>query len=682
MKLKTSRHLLVATTAIGLAFAAAPSAFAQETDHLGADRAQIAKGDMGFAGSNVAGGVADLVNQRRGRSFGAAAELVVDGSHTGRNGVQHLRMHQEVDGLRVHGSYVKAAVNGSGRVTHLIERTSASNGRRVGATVSAAEAIEVAKSLNFGAGRPGSFFYKEPSAEKVLIARKNGQLEEGYLVETWSGASNQLYETLVSGNGRVVSRELRTANDTYNIFADHPGVSQQTIVQGAGSGNAESPIGWLSGSQTSLVIRGNNVSAYLDRDANNVIDGGGTAITDGNFVTNHLPFQAPTVQDNQEVAVQNLFYLNNIIHDSLYRNGFVEAVGNFQEDNFGRGGAGGDSVNAEAQDGSGTNNANFATPSDGSNPRMQMFLWTLTNPGRDGDLDSDIVWHEYGHGLTWRMIGSMSGSVSGAIGEGMSDVLAILNNGRDTVGEYSTNDPEGIRSAAYTNYPRTIGDFGGSSVHFDGEIYAATIWRLSEIANAAGIDNQGVLDVLVDGMNFTPAGPDYLDMRDGILAASSGDFTCMVWEAFSDYGMGEGASFNIRTGGNPRNRIQISESFTVPAACTGGSPPPPPPPPPPPGAFSVDGLTGSASSQGRNRWNATATVSVIDANSASAGGVSMTGTWSNGSSGSCTTATAGTCSVSLGGLRNNRDSSVTFTVNTLDGAPATGSPLSVTINRP
>ena len=127
--------------------------------------------------------------------------------------------------------------------------------------------------------------------------------------------------------------------------------------------------------------------------------------------------------------------MNNIIHDQLYDHGFTEGALNFQEDNFGNGGAGSDSVNAEAQDGNGTNNANFATPSDGSNPRMQMFVWTTTSPKRDGDLDSDIVWHEYGHGLTWRMIGSMSGSISGAIGEGMSDVLAILKNGRDTVGD-------------------------------------------------------------------------------------------------------------------------------------------------------------------------------------------------------------------------------------------------------
>ena len=79
---------------------------------------------------------------------------------------------------------------------------------------------------------------------------------------------------------------------------------------------------------------------------------------------------------NKNVAAQNLFYLNNVIHDELYKHGFTEAAGNFQENNFGRGGRGKDLVNAEAQDGEGTDNANFATPKDGQNPRMQMYLWT------------------------------------------------------------------------------------------------------------------------------------------------------------------------------------------------------------------------------------------------------------------------------------------------------------------
>ena len=64
---------------------------------------------------------------------------------------------------------------------------------------------------------------------------------------------------------------------------------------------------------------------------------------------------------------------------------------------------------------------------------------------RDSALDSDIMYHEYGHGLTWRMIGGMSGPMAGAIGEGMGDVLAILINENDRVGEYagvgSAGDP-------------------------------------------------------------------------------------------------------------------------------------------------------------------------------------------------------------------------------------------------
>ena len=76
------------------------------------------------------------------------------------------------------------------------------------------------------------------------------------------------------------------------------------------------------------------------------------------------------------MAVQNLFYLNNVIHDTLYDAGFTEAAGNFQENNFSTKQGESDSVNAEAQDGGGIDNANFATPPDGVNPRMQMYLWT------------------------------------------------------------------------------------------------------------------------------------------------------------------------------------------------------------------------------------------------------------------------------------------------------------------
>ena len=673
MKFIKSTRFLAGVAAIAMATSLATPGFAQDADtHLKAKKAKTFQGSALNSKASSNSAIADFIAEQNGQP-GTGPNLIVDSTYNGKNGRTHMRLHQEVDGLRVHGSYVKAAAGADGKLVHLVERTTRGNGQKLKANISAETAISAAVAKNFGADKGAEFFHKAPSAEKVWIARDNGALEEGYLVENWSETDNRLYHTLVDGKGKVVDNELRTAEDSYNVYTDHPLAGPQTVVNGPGAGNAQSPSGWLSGPQTTRDIRGNNVSAYLDRDNNNGTDGGGTAVTDGNFLAQHFDTQSPLFSDNQDVAVQNLFYLNNLIHDDLYGHGFVEGTRNFQEDNFSNGGIGSDSVNAEAQDGGGTNNANFATPSDGSNPRMQMYIWTRTNPNRDGDLDSDIVWHEYGHGLTWRMIGSMSGSVSGAIGEGMGDVLGILHNNRDTIGTYSTNDPDGIRSAAYTNYPRTIGDFGGSSVHFDGEIYAATIWNLAELSNADGIDNEAVLDVVVDGMNFTPAGPDYLDMRDGILAAASPEYSCTVWQAFANYGMGEGSSFTIRTGGNPRNRIQITESFNIPASCDGGEPP---------AGSTVSGLSGSSAAAGRRNWVATATATISDDLGAAASGVVVGGSFSSGGSASCTTNVSGTCSITSSSLKNNRVSSTTFTINTLDGAAATGSPLSVSINRP
>jgi extracellular elastinolytic metalloproteinase len=132
--------------------------------------------------------------------------------------------------------------------------------------------------------------------------------------------------------------------------------------------------------------------------------------------------------------VTNLFYWNNIIHDVQYQYGFDEAAGNFQVNNYGRGGLGNDSVRAEAQDGAGTNNANFGTPADGQRPRMQMFIWTAANPDRDGDLDAGIIVHEYGHGISNRLVGGPANvnclTNTQQPGEGLSDWWALAYTAR------------------------------------------------------------------------------------------------------------------------------------------------------------------------------------------------------------------------------------------------------------
>ncbi|MEO8751234.1 MAG: M36 family metallopeptidase [Casimicrobiaceae bacterium] len=87
--------------------------------------------------------------------------------------------------------------------------------------------------------------------------------------------------------------------------------------------------------------------------------------------------QAPQVNRAQVMAaVTNLFYTINYLHDWYYDAGFDEAAGNAQTSNYGRGGVALDSIYAQTQDFTGTNNANMSTPADGQRPRMRQFLWS------------------------------------------------------------------------------------------------------------------------------------------------------------------------------------------------------------------------------------------------------------------------------------------------------------------
>lgn len=93
-----------------------------------------------------------------------------------------------------------------------------------------------------------------------------------------------------------------------------------------------------------------------------------------------------------------MFYTANVYHDLLHKLGFNEQAGNFEINNNGAGGVGNDFVYLHAQDGSGRNNANFATPPDGRAARMRMYIWNKTTPVRDCAFDAGVVIHEYTHG--------------------------------------------------------------------------------------------------------------------------------------------------------------------------------------------------------------------------------------------------------------------------------------------
>lgn len=495
-------------------------------------------------------------------------------------GLHHVQFNQRVVGMRVYGGYARAAFSPDGSLVHLIDRI-----LRFGSDlpnrpiIGDEEALTTAIGRNFGAAAPrlrlsvrngfvssaqdDPFFFRPPTVERVVIAGAGGLPEIGFLVETWSARENLLYHTVINGVGQVISNDLRTHYDSYKVFPVHPSVNptQSTV---AGPGDAACGTGkWLAtNTQNSRNISGCNARSYLDIVSNNSPDTGGTSITTGNFLATANLTQSPTSGSNPDVSVQNLFYQNNVIHDRLYTAGFTEAWRNFQVSNGSNGGIGNDPVLAEALDGSGTNNANFATPVDGTSPRMQMFQFTLTSPNRDSALDADVIYHEYGHGLTWRIVGDMGGE-SVSLGEGFSDAVSIVMTNNDVEGEYITNNiNNGIRSKRYALHTRTLSSYLPNSflVHYNGEIYAAAIWRLWEIYQGNGLSADTLLADIVGGLKQTPAKPTYIQARDGMLAAAPSTRDCLIWIAFAAKGMGQGATMT--------SAGVVSQSLTVPSSCT------------------------------------------------------------------------------------------------------------------
>ncbi len=164
---------------------------------------------------------------------------------------------------------------------------------------------------------------------------------------------------------------------TYNVFPfplESPEDGEQQIITEPWlvAGDAGT-LGWHeNGSNIFNYLRGNNVWTVEDQDNNNT----GGYSSSGFVLQYDFPFD-PTKEpeDNLDAGLTNLFYSCNVLHDIFYQYGFDEAAGNFQDNNLGRGGAGDDYLYADALDGSGINNATFATPADGESPRMQMFKW-------------------------------------------------------------------------------------------------------------------------------------------------------------------------------------------------------------------------------------------------------------------------------------------------------------------
>ena len=352
------------------------------------------------------------------------------------NGVTHVYLQQRYRGIEVWNGILNVAVSSDGTATF--------SGNRFVANIAAAAGGQQPKRAAEAAASDASGHLKlKPSQPFRILELKGGPSEavtlsdggiaekpiEGRLLwvprgdsvrlawdlridqvggEHWwhalvdaeTGESLGLIDLIVrdpvAGIASVVARPegaslalpsfAPTDGARYNVFPipfESPNDGDRVLVTNAADPRA-SPFGWHDTNGAPgpefFVTRGNNVHAYTDIDANNVEDPGSDPIGGGTLMFDFPLDLTQQPSTYRPAAVTNLFYWNNIMHDVTHAYGFDEASGNFQVNNYGNGGLGNDYVRAEAQDGSGTNNANFGTPVDGLRPRMQMFVWSHPLP--------------------------------------------------------------------------------------------------------------------------------------------------------------------------------------------------------------------------------------------------------------------------------------------------------------
>ncbi|KAK2464973.1 hypothetical protein APHAL10511_003049 [Amanita phalloides] len=322
-----------------------------------------------------------------------------------------------------------------------------------------------------------------------------------------------------------------------------------------------------------------------------------------------------------DAAITQLFYTTNLIHDIYYRYGFDEVSGNFQQYNFGKGGEENDAVIADAQDGSGMDNANFMTPPDGQNGRMRMYLWNMALPYRDGDLEAGIVIHEYTHGLSTRLTGGPAQSSclgwgeAGGMGEGWGDYMATMIRSRQgetefPMGAWASNKTTGIRKYVYStnstvnpSHYKTLDEPGRWGVHAMGEIWAEMLWVVTHdmikehgysdtlypplpledgtipdadfyrAGSATGLKvpkhgNTMMMQLVISALKLQPCRPMFFDARDAIIQAdqilTGGENFCTLWKGFAKRGLGVDATI---VGGTPWGGGSRTNGFSVPKPC-------------------------------------------------------------------------------------------------------------------
>jgi large repetitive protein len=301
--------------------------------------------------------------------------------------------------------------------------------------------------------------YERPARIKEVLFPTADGVEPAYRIELFlkdapAALKSSAHAYVVSGlDGRILFKSdlMRFEQATYRAWADPVTLVPMDGPQGNGfapfaSGRpdgtriatAAAPLvtlanypfskndPWLPDGATTL--SGNNVRSYADKQAPNgfaasTLDVEGLATAPRVFDWPANLTLAPTSSpENIRAAVTQQFYIVNFMHEWLYDAGFDEKSKNPQLGNFGRGGRQGDPINIEAQDYSGRNNANAATPADGGSPRIQMYIFSGTASA------------SFTVGAPAGIAGSKPVGTSGGFGSDVFDVSGAVVLGNDGAG--------------------------------------------------------------------------------------------------------------------------------------------------------------------------------------------------------------------------------------------------------
>ncbi|KAJ7895239.1 Fungalysin metallopeptidase-domain-containing protein [Mycena olivaceomarginata] len=510
----------------------------------------------------------------------------------------HAFVRQAIDGIPVANAVANVAFNKDDKVvvfgSSFVPTTNVASSTP---TVSLEDAIASAERT-----LDGTFNEHPPTLE--FLALEDGSVRLTHVMQIQNAETNAWLEAFVDAHtGDVLSVTDFVTKASYLVLP----IQKEILTQGFQTlvdpqDTLASPDGWHSdGTTTTTTTAGNNAISFKGAQTAT------TAQSAAGLVFNYpqSATTAPTTTANVDAARVNAFYIVNSIHDLSYLTsvslsppslldfppflgyGFTEAAFNFQNNNFGKGGAGNDRVTISVQNSAGIDNADFSTPPDGQSGAMRMFLWDITNPERDGALENDIVSHENTHGITNRMTGGGTGrclqtTEAGGMGEGWSDAMADWNEKTTSavpdyvLGQYVIDDPAGIRSHPYST-SATVNPLRYSSlrtlteVHDIGEVwanilhnvYAALVtahgFSTTARTNPAGTEGNIVfLHLFIDALALQPCNPTFLTARTAWIQADTNRYAganaCTLWRAFASRGLGTAAANHV-------------DSTSVPAGC-------------------------------------------------------------------------------------------------------------------